>query len=280
MLPRPTRRELLQSGLAAALLPAHSHRAVRVAFAGDAHIREAAQAAGFEAVVAGFEEALADRSIAAVCISAPLPQRARMVIEACRAGKDVWVEAPVCASLEEGRRMVAAARRHSRVVQCGTYWRSSAAFQRACHAVEGGELGGVVFCRAFEGRESNCAVHLIDVLQGAFAEAMPESAAGQGSGANRQATFHYPGFVASYERRGSAPAGVAFHGATATMLVDPPGENARAAHWRNFLECIRTRRRPVSDIATGVRSAATLALAELAMLRGVTMSFPMEDYQA
>jgi predicted dehydrogenase len=276
MAPDCTRRLLLQSAIAAALVPRGAHTAVRLAFAGGARNREAAQAAGFETVAAGFEAALADRSIGAVAISTSLPQRARMAMDACRAGKDVWVEAPVCASLEEGRRMVESARRYGRVVQGGTFWRSSRRFREARRAVRGGELGGIVFCRMFEGRESGCAIQLVDLLQGAFEEAVPARVAAQGSGGNGLAILHYPGFVASYERRGSGPAGIAFHGATATLLIGPPDDGARVAHWRDFLECIRRRRRPVSDIATGVRSSATHSLAKLAMRRGTTVSFEEE----
>ena len=219
---------------------------------GDASNRQAAESAGFRTVAAGFEAALGDRSIDAVCIAAPISQRARMVAEACRAGKDVWVEPPVCASLDEGRRMVEAARRHRRVVQAGTVWRSSRPFQDARRAVRSGDLGEIVFCRAFAASP----LHLMDLLQFTFDEAVPASVAVQGSRGNLLAVFRYPGFVASYERRGTADPAIAFHGSTATLLVDPRDDTARAAHWRNFGESIGSRRRPVSDIETAVRSTA------------------------
>jgi len=218
-----------------------------------------------------FAAILADRSVDAVCVDT-----AAMAIEACRAGKDVWVEAPVCRSIEEGRQMVEAAREHGRVVQAATVWRSSQPVRQARLAVRGGELGEIVFCRAFEGAASASLTHLVDLVQFFFDEAVPFSIAAQGSGANLLATFRYPGFVASYESRGTGPAGIAFHGATATRVVYPREDGARVAHWRNFLECIRSRRRPVSDIETGVRSTAAELLSRLAVRRGTSISFEME----
>jgi hypothetical protein len=49
--------------------------------------------------------------------------------------------------------------------------------------------------------------------------------------------------------------------------------DTRAAHWKNFVECIRTRARPISEIETCVRSTATCVLANIAMRRGVTLDW-------
>jgi len=55
---------------------------------------------------------------------------AYMAVEACKAGKDVWVEAPACAYVEEGAKMVEAARKYNRVAQAGTMQRSGGFFQK------------------------------------------------------------------------------------------------------------------------------------------------------
>ena len=70
--------------------------------------------------VRDFREVLADPSIDFVCISTPDHWHPYMTIEACKAGKDVYVEKPVCVAIDEGLKMVDAARKFHRVVQAGT----------------------------------------------------------------------------------------------------------------------------------------------------------------
>ena len=48
-----------------------------------------------------------------------------------KAGKDVYVEKPSCVYVEEGQKMVQAARKYKRVVQAGTMQRSGGYFQKA-----------------------------------------------------------------------------------------------------------------------------------------------------
>ena len=50
-----------------------------------------------------------------------------MTVEACKAGKDVYVEKPICVAVDEGAKMVQAARKYNRVVQAGTMQRSATA---------------------------------------------------------------------------------------------------------------------------------------------------------
>ena len=99
--------------------------------------------------VRDFREILADKSIDAVCIAAPDHWHAYMTVEACKAGKDVYVEKPVCVAVEEGKKMVEAARKYKRVVQAGTMQRSAEHFQKACEIVRSGQLGKVVFVRTW-----------------------------------------------------------------------------------------------------------------------------------
>ena len=243
---------------------------------------------GFDGVQAhkDFRAVLADKSIDAVCISTPDHWHACMAVEACKAGKDVWVETPACLYVEEGVKMVHAARQYNRVVQAGTIERSGEVFRKAREIVKSGDLGEIAFCRMFDGRGdrgegamTGRGIRLLDMLQGAFDEAMPVSISAQGGmaypGGGREtpytmlATYRYPGFVASYESGAVNPhaagRGVSFHGTKATLMVNrdgwflfPNGANAKPVeersrqladmnvpHWRNFLECIRSRRRPI-----------------------------------
>jgi predicted dehydrogenase len=224
-----------------------------------------------------FREILADPSIDAVCISAPDHWRAHMTVEACKAGKDVYVETPAFVHVEEGVEMVEAARKYKRVVQAGTAARSGAPAQKAREMVRSGALGEVRFCRAFEAATTDGGVQLMDILQFAFDETMPVSVTAQGSAAGTMlATFRYPGFVASYERRPGESYGTAFHGTKATLMVNRAA-GAHVAHWKNFLECIRTRAKPISEIETCVRSTATCVLANVAMRRGTTLNWRSDN---
>jgi predicted dehydrogenase len=232
-----------------------------------------------------FREILADPSIDAVCISTPDHWHAYMTVEACKAGKDVYLETPAFVYVEEGVKMVEAARKYKRVVQAGTVERSGASLQKARQMVGSGALGEVRFCRTSNyagGAITGGGVHLLDMIQFAFDEAMPVSIAAQGGRlyANDNvekpdtmlATFRYPGFVASYESRTDGTYGTAFHGTKATLMVNREA-GMHVPHWKNFLECIRTRAKPVSEIETCVRTTATCVLANIAIWHGMTLDW-------
>jgi predicted dehydrogenase len=97
-----------------------------------------------------FREILADRSIDAVCISTPDHWHAYMTVEACKAGKDVYIEKPACVYVGEGQKMVQAARKYSRIVQAGTMQRSGGYFRKAAELVKSGAAGDITFCHAFQ----------------------------------------------------------------------------------------------------------------------------------
>ena len=97
-----------------------------------------------------FREIIANKSLDAVCISTPDHWHAYMTVEACKAGKDVYVEKPACVYVEEGQKMVQAARKYKRIVQAGTMQRSGGYFQKAKEIVHAGTLGEVTFVHAFQ----------------------------------------------------------------------------------------------------------------------------------
>lgn len=95
---------------------------------------------------------LLDRTdIDAVFIATPDHWHALMTILFCKSGKDVYVEKPVCTTVQEGRAMVNTARRYGRVVQAGTQQRSMPVFQRAMHLIHTGGIGTVTSARAWVG---------------------------------------------------------------------------------------------------------------------------------
>ena len=92
---------------------------------------------------------LDNKDMDAVSIAAPNHWHALATIWACQAGKDVYVEKPACHNLFEGRKMVEAARKYKRIVQCGTQCRSSAGLREAVDFVQSGKLGKIVVARGF-----------------------------------------------------------------------------------------------------------------------------------
>ena len=65
------------------------------------------------------------KDIDAVIIASPDHWHAVQTVHACEAGKHVYVEKPASCTIAEGRAMVAAARKHNRVVQVGSQARSA-----------------------------------------------------------------------------------------------------------------------------------------------------------
>ena len=118
-----------------------------------------------------------------------------------------------------------------------------------------------------------------------------------------QATFEYPGFLLTYENRlcnenskyeGNNDRlrdwGIEFHGTDGTLVIDGTGfrvipekrqfqkkpvdqtatmqmaivNNSLESHVRNFLDCVKSRQRPLSDIEIGHRATTTCQLGNIA----------------
>lgn len=102
-----------------------------------------------------FRHVLENKDIDAVIIATPDHWHPIQTILACEAGKDVYVEKPISVTVSEGRAMVDAARRHSRIVQTGTQQRSGKHFQQAAQLVKAGTIGKVMQVRTWNfGNES------------------------------------------------------------------------------------------------------------------------------
>jgi predicted dehydrogenase len=110
-----------------------------------------------------FRKLLDRNDIDAVVISTPDHWHAIQSIMACDAGKDVYVEKPLSATILEGRKMVEAARRNRRVVQVGMQRRSSEAYQEVAEVIQTGRIGKVTAVRAY--RISNMSPHGIGRYQ-------------------------------------------------------------------------------------------------------------------
>ncbi len=90
-----------------------------------------------------YRRLLDSKDLDAVVVTVPDQWHAKMTIEACQAGKDVYCEKPLTLVIGEGKPMIEAARTHNRVVQTGTMQRSGAEFKLVTDFVRSGALGKV-----------------------------------------------------------------------------------------------------------------------------------------
>ncbi|WP_339747133.1 Gfo/Idh/MocA family oxidoreductase [uncultured Rubinisphaera sp.] len=90
-----------------------------------------------------YRRLLDSEDLDAVVVTVPDQWHAKMTIEACQAGKDVYCEKPLTLVIGEGRPMIDAARSNERVVQTGTMQRSGKEFILAVELVQSGLLGKV-----------------------------------------------------------------------------------------------------------------------------------------
>jgi predicted dehydrogenase len=92
---------------------------------------------------------LDDPNLDAVSIATPDHWHAPATILACAAGKHVYVEKPGSHNGHESELMVAAARKHKRVVQMGNQRRSWPWVIEAIEALRAGEIGKMTFARCW-----------------------------------------------------------------------------------------------------------------------------------
>jgi predicted dehydrogenase len=110
----------------------------------DVHLEKGKSLADPEAFsTKDFRELLARKDIDAVIIGASDHWHTPMTIEACAAGKDVYVEKPVTHDIAEGAGLIEAQNKHGRIVQVGTQQRSMPQFQKAHEIVKAGGIGDI-----------------------------------------------------------------------------------------------------------------------------------------
>ena len=102
-----------------------------------------------------FRELLANKEIDGVVIATPDHWHAVNLIEAVKAGKDVYCEKPFSHSIREGRCMADAVKKYGRVCQVGSMQRSWHNFWHACQLVRNGFLGDIQLIRVCTGDASS-----------------------------------------------------------------------------------------------------------------------------
>jgi len=100
--------------------------------------------------VADFRKLIDDKSLDAIVVGTPDHWHAIPTILACLAEKDVYVEKPDGHNIVEGQRMVAAMKKHGRIVQMGTQARSTERMTSAIEFIKTGALGRCLVARAWE----------------------------------------------------------------------------------------------------------------------------------
>jgi len=103
-----------------------------------------------------YRKLLEDKDIDAVCTASCNHWHAPVTVWGCEAGKDVYVEKPVCHTIWEGQQMVKAARKYQRIVQSGMQLRSDKGVKEAFQWIHEGNLGKIVLSRGlcYESRSS------------------------------------------------------------------------------------------------------------------------------
>jgi predicted dehydrogenase len=312
-----------------------------------------------------FRDLLKRKDLDAVIVGTPDHWHALPTILACQAGLDVYVEKPLALTVEEGRRMVEAARAYDRIVQVGTQQRSSTHFQQAVRLVSSGHLGKVSYVKTWNvsnrhpegignppdsdppegldwelwqgpaprhpynpnrciynfrwfwdyagGKLTDWGTHLIDIVHWAMGEDAPLAVSAAGGKFyledNRETpdtlevTYQYPGFILTYTNRecnGHKPDGhgygILFHGTDGTLFVDrggfevwpedgrcepvkSEGSEQNVAHVKHFIQCVKTRERPISDVETGHRSTSAPHLGNIAYHTGRRIQWDAKEEQ-
>lgn len=108
------------------------------------HLAAAKAAAGSEVEAVDDYRRLLDRKdIEGFVVATPDHWHALIAVEAMQAGKDVYVEKPLSTTIGEGRAIVAAARKHGKIVQVGIHHRSEAYIRSIVEIIRGGRIGPV-----------------------------------------------------------------------------------------------------------------------------------------
>jgi predicted dehydrogenase len=109
----------------------------------DRHVREQARASfgSTPRIFEDYREMLDRKDIDVVLIGAPDHWHSKMLIDAVRAGKDVYCEKPLTLTIDEGKVLRETVGKSDRVVQVGTWQRSDSRFRLAAELVRQGRLG-------------------------------------------------------------------------------------------------------------------------------------------
>jgi predicted dehydrogenase len=112
----------------------------------DRHVREQARASfgSTPRIFEDYRDLLKRKDVDVVLIAAPDHWHTKMLIDACRAGKDVYCEKPLTLTIDEGKLIRNVIKETRGIVQVGTWQRSDFRFRLAAEMVRAGRIGKLV----------------------------------------------------------------------------------------------------------------------------------------
>ena len=116
--------------------------------------RAVQRTAGRAKVYADYQSLLADPAIDAVTIATPDHWHRTMILDAFKAGKDVYSEKPLTYKTNEGGDIIRAAESSGRVLQVGSQGMSGSLQKKARELIQSGKLGQVTMIRAAYNRNT------------------------------------------------------------------------------------------------------------------------------
>lgn len=96
-----------------------------------------------------YRKMLENKDLDVILIGTPDHWHCLQMVEACQAGKDVYVEKPIGNSIEECNAMVAAQKKYNKAVQVGQWQRSMPHFVDALNFIKTGKLGKIRTVKAW-----------------------------------------------------------------------------------------------------------------------------------
>lgn len=302
-----------------------------------------------------FRELIARDDIDAVCIATPDHWHAIPIIEACKAGKDVYCEKPLTLTIAEAKACIDAVRKHDRVFQTGSQQRSNVfgPFREAVEIIRSGRLGkihrvtvgvggpskpcdlpeeelepgldwelwlGQAPLRPYNsvlsprgvhnhfpawrsyreysgGGHTDMGAHHYDIAQWALdmdhsgpVKIIPPEDESAKSGVR----YIYANGI---EMVHGGPSGCVFHGSEGQLRIDrghlsstpesivkePLGEDdvhlpKSPGHHRDWLDCIKSREKPVADVEYGARTVSIIHLGNIAYEQRRTLEWDPERW--
>jgi len=101
-----------------------------------------------------YREILARKDVDAVIIGTPDHWHAQMMIDALKAGKDVYCEKPMVQKVEQGKPVIEAARKSGRILQIGSQYVSSMIYLKTRDLIKAGAIGELNMVEAWLDRNT------------------------------------------------------------------------------------------------------------------------------